>query len=76
MSHGELCSLCSPAVLWAAPDPPLDRCWPLAGLLFLEVKVEACKVQVAKPSSVVIAVVLFNLTAVFFTEMKPQAFVT
>lgn len=69
MSHGELCSPCSPAMLWAAPDPPL-------GLLFLEVKVKACKVQVAKPSSVVIAVVLFNLTAIFFTEMKPQAFVT
>lgn len=76
MSHRELCSPCSPAVLWAAPDPSLDGYWPLAGLLFLEVKVQACKVQVAKPSSVVIAVVLFNLTAIFFTEMKPQAFVT
>lgn len=63
-------------MLWAAPDPSLDGYWPLAGLLFLEVKVQACKVQVAKPSSVVIAVVLFNLTAIFFTEMKPQAFVT
>lgn len=48
----------------------------ITAALWLEVKVEACKVQVAKPSSVVIAVVLFNLTAVFFTEMKPQAFVT